>query len=1092
MADSRLSFNVEGVELRPRENPLVDVVPQAKDIDFDPSISASIFLHDDGRLYFKDNANSDPIPLSQVKNFYDRMRFEEGELRFYEDDLKNFVSLTDIIDTKNVTLKKNSIIHSISKKISNPVDYDALGHIERVIEDFGKVESVIFNEFFQDGKKLFQDLFFSEDYLLYANGRSVSDTLIDGLFEGVAVTAEDVPVIVEIPDEPVPPAQPTLEQIQEINTTGLSTQQIIDLQEQEQDRVDLINEQLEDAFDTADDEYEDLLEIYEEAVELSANTTETYADYTIGDSPRDPSLNDTFTYMPNISVFFQDDHISFKKTSSDFSGKVELQGKPYSVFENYALGRMRRFNGIGKFLVSVFGQKDSDYPQLWQTDPLIIRDPDEGTFTLNPVRNAACGGEDNSEKPFAYNSSYPLFIGDFFQEGNITVEYSSGTVQMRNKPLSSNSRVAPDSFDECADAEGYVGTIKSNASYTYQDIDLSDPQYTQSGSDFEELNGEYYVNPFGDDPAEWKYLYDLPPFDEGSGVQTLLPVRRLEVCFTDFQFGDTANRCPIYDTFPYCQGEWCNNTKFPPLPPEIEGFPAIFSGELWGWYNVPDNKEHLGEITYTYKWEPINDETSPVRSKIRGSGIFNDIPQLTEFQENILTDLSTGFSEVIFRFIVDEFKSIFIRDNLLTVRNDEDFFRDEDEVLGIVDMDDYFSEVKTRIENQRKQNLIAGLGNVIEWVFSPEKTKITEEVSVGGAVNSLVSFDYRKLFGLWFDVPEFNLVIPPIDNEVGLSITATMSPFFTSKNDTRFEFRLYDATTDTQLDSIFIDTKQIKENELKNIGDVNRSFLATFPLQLTYFGPAPRATCNKELYNKRLNICQEGDIKSHVTLDVNDCFSEDVIDSENGFRVVADRYLKNAIASNDNVVDLKTPRVIKVQWRMIGNYDGLSTLPTLTEKGVPTDNQTFINEENISNMLFSFDGSDSFRMRISANAYDTGSSKQTRLLKHGREDFDGVDTVDVVFNFMTKAEGDVDYSVDLQCNKNIKVWVESKTLKGFRIRSENILNGTVDWVVSQPQPESDEDIVESFDKKLPTCFIENDSEYNKSNFDIFTEEGYEI
>jgi hypothetical protein len=1092
MADSRLSFNVEGVELRPRENPLLDVVPQSKEIPFDPSITATVFLHDDGRLYFKDNENSDPIPLSKVKNFYDRLRFEDGELRFYEEDLRNYVSLSDIVRTNNVTLKKNSVVHSISKKVSNPTDYDALGHIEKVIEDFGKVKSDIFNDFFEDGKKLFTSLFFSDEYLLYANGKSVSDTLIEGLFEGITVTGEDVPVVIEVPPEPVPPTRPVLEQPQEIDTTGLSTQQIIDLQEQEQDRVDLINDQLEDEFDEAEDLYDDLLEEYEEALALSAANTVTYKVYTIGDSPQDPSQNSTFTFLPNVSLFFQDDHVSFRKSSTDFSGKVELQGKPFSTFENYALERLRRFNGIGKYLVSVFGGKESDYPMLWQTDPLIIRDLDEGTFTLNPVRNAACGGEDSSEKPFAFNSSYPLFIGDFYQEGNLTVEYSSGSVQMRNRPTSNNSRVVPETFDECADAEGFVGTVKTNASYTYQDIDLSDDQYTQSGSDFEELNGPFYVNPFGDDPAEWKYLHDLAPFDEGSGIETLLPIRRLEICFTDFQFGDTANRCPIYDTFPFCRGEWCNNTKFPPLPPEPTGFPTVFSGELWGWYNVPDNKDHLGEITYTYKWEPNEGEDAPVRSKIRGTGIFNDIPQLREFQDNILSDLSNGFSEVIFRFIVEEFKSLFIRDNLLTVRNGEDFFRDEQDVLGIVDMDDYFTEVKNRLENQRKQTLVEALTNVIDWTFAPEKTKITEDVSIGGSVEKLVSFDYRKLFGLWFDVPDFNLVIPPIDNDTGLSITATMSPFFTSKNDTRFEFRLYDATTDTQLDTIFIDTKQIKENELKNIGDVNRSFLATFPIQLTYFGPAPRATCEKAVFDKKLNICQEGDIKSHIALDINECFAEDVIDSENGFRVVADRYLKNAIATDDNVVDLKTPRVIKVQWRMIGNYDGLSTLPTLTEKGIPTDIQTFINEDNISNMLFSFDGSDSFRMRISANAYDTGGNKQTRLLRHGNETFNDVDTVDVVFNFMTKAEGEVDYSVDLQCDKNINVWVENKTLKGFRIKSESIFTGTVDWVISQPQPDSDEDIVESFDKKMPTCFIENDSEYNKSNFDIFTEEGYEI
>jgi hypothetical protein len=356
----------------------------------------------------------------------------------------------------------------------------------------------------------------------------------------------------------------------------------------------------------------------------------------------------------------------------------------------------------------------------------------------------------------------------------------------------------------------------------------------------------------------------------------------------------------------------------------------------------------------------------------------------------------------------------------------------------------------------------------------------------------MVKFDYRKLFNTWFDIPNLYMVIPPVENSTGVTITSTFAPYFTSRNDTRFEFRLYDATTDTQLDSLFVDTKQSLLEDLENISELDKGFVSSFPLELSYFGPLPNATCDEDTFKQRQNACAD-DVKTQLRLNINDCLAEDVINEDSGFKVIADRYLKDSTAVKDNVVNLKTPRIIKVQWRMLGNDDELSVLPTEVQKGVPLDLQKFVHADNISNMLFEFDGSDSGTMRLNANVYSLGrNSSGEQILKHGSIDFNDVDEVTVTFDFITKYEGDPDYSISLQCDRNIKVWWEGKTLKGFIIKSEKRFTGTVDWIISQNKEVDLDETLDTFDKNMTTCFIDNNEEFNKSNYDIFVEEGYKL
>jgi hypothetical protein len=740
MAKKSSSFSIEGIELRGKEKPINETVPQSLDISFDGTNSSSIFLHDDGQLYFKDNANPDPVPLSKVKNFYNRLRFEDGELRFYDEDIGNYVTLSDINATRNVVIKPSSLLYSLTKKIDNPKDYDAISYVNSVVENFGLATNSLLVDFFEDGKKLLKEEFTSGNYKLNLTDTSPVDALIEYYLDGLTVERVEELVLPTIPEEPIPPAQPNLVSPEPVDTTGKTATQIQTELEVNQTIADLINEPLEDAFELAEEEYETLLEEYNTAIDdrdaiLAAVETVAAGEvdddeliqyktvYSVKEEITLPSENTPYTYLPNLRLFFQDDHISFRKAVDDFPGKVELQGRKFEVFENYVLARLERFNGIGKFVSSVLGRKRGLYADLENNDPMLLKDLDEGTFTINALRNSACGGEDNTEKPFSFNSSYPLFVGEFIDEGLLSVEYQSGTLQIRDRVDSSNAKILADVNEECSDIDGYIGNVKTNAQYTYANVDFSDEKYTQKDSDVDELNGPFYVNPYGEE-EDWIYHHDLEPFDSGPEFDEILPIRRQENCYLDQQFGGPSARCPIFETFPFCRGTWCNKTKFPPDAPEIKGFPTNFQGELWSWYNVADNKGNTGDITYSYKWEPLDGNTSPIRSKVRGIGVFNDIPQLREFQNLLLQDISKGISYVFSRFIIDEYKSIFLRDNILTTIDGIEYFRDETEVLSTVDFDDYFSEIKSRFRNRRKDDLKESINNVIDWCFDISNGKV--------------------------------------------------------------------------------------------------------------------------------------------------------------------------------------------------------------------------------------------------------------------------------------------------------------------------------------------------------------------------------
>ena len=463
---------------------------------------------------------------------------------------------------------------------------------------------------------------------------------------------------------------------------------------------------------------------------------------------------------------------------------------------------------------------------------------------------------------------------------------------------------------------------------------------------------------------------------------------------------------------------------------------------------------------------------------ISGQGIFYGTGAYS-VQKPLLENVAKVISFVFHTTVAEEFRSLFNLNGLITGEK----FRKTENVLSDVDFDSYldFIEDKFKTDLLFRADVITELDAGIDQAFSEEVTLLSDLASfqaipVGGVTNieNYRNIDFAALSRQWFDIPNLFFVSESISNYTAISLTATFAIDLEPKSETRFEFRLYDSVTDTELDRVLIDAGE--KTSIDFIGEINEEPATTYPIMLSYIGPTPPFVCNRNVYNDCLDKTL-ADIKSHVKLSVEDCAGETVIGANHPFRVIADRFLENietqAKVIPESLVEVETPRIFRVQFRMIGDD---------SKSDQTEDGSKFRHIDNLSDLTFDSNGARSSEMRISLNVYNFDQIKGKRLLKQGQVKFNDQTRRSVLFDFATTFDRQPEYSISLQASKNINVWWENKSDHSFDIVAEKPFKGTVDWVVSQAPTAT----FKSQSKKvLPPCFVDARPGINKTNFELF-------
>jgi hypothetical protein len=129
------SFEVEGIEIRIQQKVLAEFVKQSIDLEIDYTINPRIYLTEEGELFFYDSSLKEPISLSKVEQFYERIRLVDGELRFYADDLENYVPLEFFVNAiSNSYDKPNSLIDNKIFEVSRDVNFNSRLVVNQYIE----------------------------------------------------------------------------------------------------------------------------------------------------------------------------------------------------------------------------------------------------------------------------------------------------------------------------------------------------------------------------------------------------------------------------------------------------------------------------------------------------------------------------------------------------------------------------------------------------------------------------------------------------------------------------------------------------------------------------------------------------------------------------------------------------------------------------------------------------------------------------------------------------------------------------------------------------------------------------------------------
>jgi hypothetical protein len=991
-------FKTEGLQIRTRQKPIKETVYQSKNYVVDYRVSPKIFLGDDGSLYFQDNQVEVPIKLSELDKAYDNIVLENGELRFYYDDFRKYVTLSQMTSNNVPITKSNSVIFS-KRKIYDPG------------ENFTGLD------------------FIASKYLDYAPRLDISDDLFND-------------------------SESTKDKFWHAFNNF---------------KLRITNETI---FDTLVNNFVDGLRVQ-------------------GDVDENVCLDEDCT-LQNKRFFIDNNKIGFEPQVGDPSGKIYFNGSNLTAFNNYCFSNLFKYNGVGKYLSKVFSPKiatanetfwkwffvDDGYTTILDADL-----PSTSNFILDAVNNSSCDG----------------VLGGPISMGSVGLGYVY--MRVNNSSLDAGNGVntlvpyvgcRPDNV--IGSIETSLGRVNFNGITTFEVTeDIDDLKIWFNDYDNSDNTGNAYitfiysphfVNITGD------FTVDATNNVAFGGMVGISGVNGFE---SDTEKVFVGVFSPGELTITYSSGNIrpdgvsFYNTSISGSPNigyvnttlgDISfDTPTVFQitsqTQLEAWYENVDNSNGEGNVTFQFSFVPSNSLLQTPPPIIDGRGIFYGT-DFYPYQSVLLSDISKAFSNEVFKRFMIDFNTV-LDANGLVVGN---YFRQAAEIDTIVDFESMLEQVKVKFINN-KALLSASLENVLNQVFAGEEINILNlgdysGFTIGGKFNvdNIIDIDYSIFNDVWMDIEDFNIVTPKVTNDIGISLMATLNVDIKHRTKTRFEFRLFDSVAQKELDRCIIQT--INYEPFGEIGSIQKEYIETYPIQLQYFGPISTIKCEKEIFNKCVSKT-DFNIMSHVSINAEDLFSEKQVDDKFSFITNRIKNLqtsaRNTNATSSVVVNIETPRIYRVQWRMVVD-------PTIIDNG---------HKDTLSDIYFNNIAARGDTFEISLNMYSLGEIDKTKILNQGIVVFKNEHKKLITLSNATNST----YSVSLMCSKNINVWYQDKTTNGFVIVSEKDFDGEVCWIVSK-QPEIKFDDQED-KQEIPDClidFIPNFS--NKSNFQIFKDNGYNI
>jgi hypothetical protein len=265
---------------------------------------------------------------------------------------------------------------------------------------------------------------------------------------------------------------------------------------------------------------------------------------------------------------------------------------------------------------------------------------------------------------------------------------------------------------------------------------------------------------------------------------------------------------------------------------------------------------------------------------------------------------------------------------------------------------------------------------------------ITDGIFTVSTYKTLPTNEWR-----WHDVPNMEIIIPPVNADISARIVAKLSVRLI-KTDTPIVFRLYDETSNIELDRVSISNNSVDICE--------QQVLLTYIGSMTpEYEQLNQIDCQCPTDNQQSVLMTEPSHTIKVQFYVNDILNDDVVIST--FSAVSS-------AGDCMLISTDIVKFVGAERRIIGIPNSLTTEPIVNS--------------SIDVILYNV------------------SKNDTCGRKSGSVTISNNDIVNISFeNPFT----DSLYSITLSCNKNINTWYTNKKSSGFTIRAEKKFTGTIDW-----------------------------------------------
>lgn len=1198
-------FEVEGIEIRIQQKPIAEFVQQSNEISVDYSVNPRIYLSEDGQLYFYDNRSDEPVPLRNVKQFYSRIRLEEGDLRFYNEELTDFVSLAFFVNaSSNVYDKGNSLVENKIKDIQRDSTFES---VDRIVDAIKSESFPVKNP--QNADVISQ---VTESFInILLNGRIKDDTVMGFIAKRLTygcdpdgnnassfldISGEDYLYnkqrIAEVMADPKDYAGKLYVElvgdlskvIQSYDGIGKLLYAIMKNSEfgvevalnstaitgnifykDANDRLIKIDVSTNNSFRI--DAVENAACAYDVSTAVRVNTKKnsnvafkhTFGEITalsgsgLYNSPITVPEGCNIDEPDTISlVDTTEGDISFEESTVLFTEENQIFAwfKSPDITDNLGDARFDYVNTeIGKTLKGNFrirARVECDWVTEHPVFETITTIPDPGDqVSVNVTSNgtvssiaptvptglgatisALTDGNadtnyvvwDSTEIPFSFKheftttqyvteyrfyaspTNYPIawtiYVTVAGQETLIDekIDQDLSTGGWHYYPLNINVRC--DSIR--IEIQGASDITVGMSEIEFWGFAASDPIEINTETitvEFPKIVNSSGVEIYDPETNTFSQQGIIDPLFAPSIFSRRRMIGVFEAGKIEFEILNGNVKPNQRETYPFnspvtvgysahedtLRYAFVNSTFGEISFSEITEFEITETTVVEVWYEDFDSTDNEGVLDIRYEYTPA------VFSDVTADNI-NDYSLLPEYSctNYVFDHLVRIFSTQVKAYWFDAVLDLLQDANEVSfnkLAKDVDFFdgRLLSSVNDVLSSDEKITEMSTTIPDTIREQIFSDKVFYDEPVLTGLSTGVIDYrnyfVYRSGANSEILYEDFTSVNDIWLDMPDFYGVVPKSPKSYAASILSNFTVDYRMGIASNIEFRLYDSTSDTELDRVMF---KFPENysHTKHIGDVIFENSETLHVQLSYFGPLSTISCKKDIIETKIqnNEAVSNNVNSHIVLRNDEVFTEDLVDRVT-YGTIIDRVEQDLKEEKEvgvsGVVELEAPRVIRVQWRQsfysspdpilkdsIGNF-------TMDQFAPASDSKMSINVYAFSSVNVS------------------GKTVQGVLpITIGRKRFTIRDTKLSTF-------GSDDYSVTLSANKNVNVWYENKTSTTFDIVLEREFDGEVSWTAIKGAGTDTEFVRDENKNLLPDCIIDNKPKYSDiSDYDILINEGY--